>query len=1109
DSDKLQLYLCDDLKRKFSFFLQRLNTTKSNKPVSVYGIFYYFDRMKRHMFIRLRCIQSLQKKREFSFQIITKIQLEQKKNERNLWIFFASVISHLANMSFRAFVCIENKISEVTFASLSLKSLGDKVKELINNRTDLKAENPFNFKIVDINDQSIDNDQKLRSAFDTDPVCFFVHFIDRNNDKEMKYPNDEKRDIENIELDQNKPWNEANKVAHTIVEQMVEKKRNGIVIVSTSLDQLARPNDRWFFQNIPFTMMINSHKYMKEKKVISPYVVYSFHSENITFDNVTIDGCVYVIDCVINGIGHFHITQHLIHTRQSVIHYTFQQHVFTVLLPIDSNKFMKSGIDLYEKSNFDEAISLIRFALCVRLQTRSDPDIDIAHAFYWLGKVYNEKGEFDKSIEYHKKALTIRLDKLEPDHIDIGESYNMLGIAHDNKREYDKALEFYQKTLVIWSKKLDSSHSDVADSYNNLGRVYYMKAEYDKAYKHHKKALDIYSKKSDENQIKVAICHCHLGNVHYRKGEYTKSIECHKKHSKISLGQLGKDHTNIAASFNNLGNSYFEAGEYEISIAYHEQALDILLKKFDERHAFVAISLNELGLVWIKGKMQINKAKEYVDKALEILNDDKNNSFDLELAKSYDVLGLILEKSEKYEEAIQYFEKSLEIRAKNLNDNDPYIGWSFHYLASVFKNKNDLNKSIEYGEKALKLRLNKLDHDHPHVGESYILLGDIYLARGNKTKAKKCYENAFGVFNTRFGEQHQKTVRVRLILEKVNEVWLSILFYFQQAYIIVDETKELIKLKDLTFEELIQQIYSCLNLQCLEKMQQENLKFELVDMSDNIINSDEAVQQSFMMEKPSFKILWKSIISEKYKIIKNALVVMIAISKYTDKKKYDDLSNVKDEDVKNFKQLFEQELNYTFVTNESPQMTEKDVRSFLTKFTAKYKLHDNTHKYDGLIMIICGHGENGNMLVTSDGKSLSIDGIRESFGCDILESFNDLPKIFIIDVCRGKNIPTAQATTRTRGKTQKKGNVQSLGHSGDGFLTIWSTISGYQVADFSLLSKCMKSVVISKYKSGCPFKQILDDVRRETRKSKNGEWYCVEAQDTTSYDIVFVARKKS
>ncbi|ETO12886.1 hypothetical protein RFI_24489 [Reticulomyxa filosa] len=75
----------------------------------------------------------------------------------------------------------------------------------------------------------------------------------------------------------------------------------------------------------------------------------------------------------------------------------------------------------------------------------------------------------------------------------------------------------------------------------------------------------------------------------------------------------------------------------------------------------------------------------------------------------------------------------------------------------------------------------------------------------------------------------------------------------------VDETKKLIKMKNLTLEELIQQIYRCLNLQHFQKMKQENLTFEIVDMRDNIIDSDEAVKQAFMMGEPSFKIRWRSL----------------------------------------------------------------------------------------------------------------------------------------------------------------------------------------------------------------------------------------------------------
>ncbi|ETO00224.1 hypothetical protein RFI_37223, partial [Reticulomyxa filosa] len=110
---------------------------------------------------------------------------------------------------------------------------------------------------------------------------------------------------------------------------------------------------------------------------------------------------------------------------------------------------------------------------------------------------------------------------------------------------------------------------------------------------------------------------------------------------------------------------------------------------------------------------------------------------------------------------------------------------------------------------------------------------------------------------------------------------------------------------------------------------------------------------------------------------------------------------------------------------------------------------ENIKKYDGLIVIICGHGDDGNMLVASDGSSLSIDEMRKTFNCNKMDSFKDFPKIFIIDVCRGKNNPISHEI-RTRGT-----DMPLYGHNDDGFLTIWSTTQGHQIADFSLLSNCM------------------------------------------------------
>ncbi|ETO04845.1 hypothetical protein RFI_32551 [Reticulomyxa filosa] len=318
-------------------------------------------------------------------------------------------------------------------------------------------------------------------------------------------------------------------------------------------------------------------------------------------------------------------------------------------------------------------------------------------------------------------------------------------------------------------------------------------------------------------------------------------------------------------------------------------------------------------------------------------------------------------------------------------------------------------------------------------------------------------------------------------------------------------------MNELTFEELVRQSYNCLEWKHLQKIRNENVRLELVDMNDNTIESDEAVQMSFENNEPFFKIkltpFQHPVTIEKKKTIKNALVIMIGISEYTNNKNWCNLPGVKEDNTENFKQLFEQELNYTFVCNPSPSMTKEDVQDFMDRVIIDHGLRKNTKKYDGLIMIICGHGDQGDegdegdegdVLVTSDGGSIPIAEFRDPFNCKRMRSFEDFPKIFIIDVCRSKSNPESQKPATT-----EKGKL----HKDDGFLVIWSTTKGNTVADLSLLSEYMKNIVTSTYKSGHPFKQALQDIRTEIR-NKN-DFYCVESQDTTNYDIVFEQRKSA
>ncbi|ETN98303.1 hypothetical protein RFI_39207, partial [Reticulomyxa filosa] len=550
--------------------------------------------------------------------------------------------THLTNMAFQASVNIEEKTYEVTFTSLSLKSLEEKVKEIISENKIKPEDMQFDFKIADANGQWIDNNEKLQTAFGATPVLLYIDFNDKNNDEDVKYSeqDNEKQDDDfkdsDIELEQ-KEWNEAIKAAHTIVEDMIENKEKGIVVVASNLDQMAKLNSQQSHEDTYFTMMINSDQYMKKQIVIEPYKICSFHSKSTTLDNITIDGCVYIVDCTIYGIGNCHVTQYLIHTEQSVINYNFDSSLCTTLWPIDTNNLMDLGFSLREKSNFDKAIQFFRIVLGVRLDKLGEDHIDVADSYDNLGLAYHEKDEYDIAIKYYKKGLKIRLDKLGEDHIDVANLCHSLGAAYNQKDEYDIAITFHKKALKIRLDKQGEDHIDVALLYNNLGVAYNKKGEYDIVITFHEKALKIRLDKLGEDHIDVASSYDNLGYIYYKKNEWDKAIEYFKKALKIRLNKQGEDHIDVASLYRDLGMSYNEKD------------------KLGEDHIKVAQLYNDLGLAYYK-KDEYDIAIEYYKKELKIRL-DKQGEDNIDVALLYNNLGLAYNKKGEYDIAITFHEK--------------------------------------------------------------------------------------------------------------------------------------------------------------------------------------------------------------------------------------------------------------------------------------------------------------------------------------------------------------------------------------------------------------------------------------------------------------------
>ncbi|ETO18212.1 hypothetical protein RFI_19068, partial [Reticulomyxa filosa] len=137
-------------------------------------------------------------------------------------------------MPYSAFIYLEKEMHKVTFAFLRLKRLKEKVTEIITTNSKARDYIPH-FKIADNN--------VLFIFF----IRLFIYLliittIDKkdNDDEGKKYQENEKKENEfnnivkykslDTEIDKDISWNEANKKAHEMVNEMINNKLQGIVV---------------------------------------------------------------------------------------------------------------------------------------------------------------------------------------------------------------------------------------------------------------------------------------------------------------------------------------------------------------------------------------------------------------------------------------------------------------------------------------------------------------------------------------------------------------------------------------------------------------------------------------------------------------------------------------------------------------------------------------------------------------------------------------------------------------------------------------------------------------------------------------------------------------
>ncbi|WP_339790557.1 CHAT domain-containing tetratricopeptide repeat protein [uncultured Imperialibacter sp.] len=277
-----------------------------------------------------------------------------------------------------------------------------------------------------------------------------------------------------------------------------------------------------------------------------------------------------------------------------------------------------------------------------------------------LGDIYLRSGRNDLALEELLKA-----EKLLPaNSLEQAKCYNDLGVVYWNNGNRELALQYHEKALSIRQSAGAGKAVLLADSYNNIGLIYLQDLPAF-AVDYFNKALAIYKDNLGENHPKVASGYSNLAFATANQGSYDKAITYLDQVMNIWNATYTGDHPNKAFTTSNKGRVTEMKGSLEEALAFQRVALQMYQNLYGEKHPEIANTYFLIGSIYQK-QNKFELAVESFQKSIyaNLYSQNYQTIYDLPELRDYynaDILLSSLQSKAKNMEAL-HFEKTLKLR---------------------------------------------------------------------------------------------------------------------------------------------------------------------------------------------------------------------------------------------------------------------------------------------------------------------------------------------------------------------------------------------------------------------------------------------------------------
>lgn len=368
------------------------------------------------------------------------------------------------------------------------------------------------------------------------------------------------------------------------------------------------------------------------------------------------------------------------------------------------------GLVYQKKGTYNEALNFFLKAIDVYEEFPVYLQREGVTYYNNVGTIYAIRGEYARSLDYFVRALKVcHKHHIEYD-TDIAQCYNNIGMIYRRLRQYTEALDYCKKALDIYKAVYGEQHPQIASCYNNLGIIYCDNGEFTMAKSFLEQALSIQNEVFEPTHSDIIRTIMNLGRVYLGESDYDRALY-YFKNAKDSLERINPAYPGLADIYHNIGIVYYFQGKIDTSIEYLDLA-------FSKRSKSMKGFTPELGNYYYTLALDFAEKQDYVmavGYALRALTIDRGFHGEFAPAVVDDLLliGAINKKFGKISESIKTYLEALPIIGKTYGDKSEEVAKVENELASVYLEAKDYDNAMNYYKKSLKAYEKSLGPSHP------------------------------------------------------------------------------------------------------------------------------------------------------------------------------------------------------------------------------------------------------------------------------------------------------------------------------------------------------------------------------------------------------------